>query len=226
MKASNYLLKFVPVLWRIIVNLPLHEFFVLLILALISSSLLWLYFYLPTVTLEKIFSSSNHDVPTIGLIADTHIPNRAEKLPKKVFTQFRKANVDYIVHAGDITSFKVIQELATIAPVIAVHGNHDPSLLCKRFPAVTSFHVAEKTIGVWHHPNYFFRTKKMRQLAHKKGFDVLVIGHTHKQKLLVKGGVLFVNPGSPTCPIPPFLVKPSIAVLILTSPPHVSFIQV
>ena len=45
----------------------------------------------------------------IGLISDTHIPDRARELPKNVISSFE--NVDLILHAGDLTSTKVIDEL-------------------------------------------------------------------------------------------------------------------
>ena len=45
----------------------------------------------------------------IGLISDTHIPDRARELPKNVISAFQ--NVDLILHAGDLTSMEVIDEL-------------------------------------------------------------------------------------------------------------------
>ena len=59
----------------------------------------------------------------IGLISDTHIPDRRVKLPEKVLETFE--NVDLILHAGDITSQRVIDELEKSGPVIAVKGNRD-----------------------------------------------------------------------------------------------------
>ena len=59
----------------------------------------------------------------IGLISDTHIPDRAKVLPQKVIEAF--SNVDLILHAGDLTSPRVIEELEEIAPVMAVQGNMD-----------------------------------------------------------------------------------------------------
>ena len=59
----------------------------------------------------------------IGLISDTHIPDRAKEIPQKVFESFD--NVDLIIHAGDLTSPKVIEDLEKIAPVMAVQGNMD-----------------------------------------------------------------------------------------------------
>ena len=59
----------------------------------------------------------------IGLISDTHIPDRARILPQNVIEAF--SDVELILHAGDLTSPKVIDELEEIAPVMAVQGNMD-----------------------------------------------------------------------------------------------------
>ena len=60
----------------------------------------------------------------IGLISDTHLPNRATEIPEKVFETFE--NVDLILHSGDICSFDVIDQLNKVAPTLAVRGNMDP----------------------------------------------------------------------------------------------------
>ena len=59
----------------------------------------------------------------IGLLSDTHIPDRAKVLPQKVIDTF--SDVELILHAGDLTSPRVIKELEEIAPVMAVQGNMD-----------------------------------------------------------------------------------------------------
>ena len=59
----------------------------------------------------------------IGLISDTHVGAKRDSLPERVFELFH--GVDLIVHAGDITQKKVLDELDTIAPVVAVLGNND-----------------------------------------------------------------------------------------------------
>ena len=59
----------------------------------------------------------------IGLISDTHIPDRRIKLPQKVLEIFE--GVDLIIHAGDITTQEVLDSLNSIAPTMAVEGNND-----------------------------------------------------------------------------------------------------
>lgn len=56
----------------------------------------------------------------VGLIADTHLPDRCLALPPAVFDVFR--GVEMIVHAGDVGARSVLDELGAVAPVAAVRG--------------------------------------------------------------------------------------------------------
>jgi putative phosphoesterase len=150
-------------------------------------------------------------VKTIGLISDTHIPSRAKAIPPTVFRVFAK--VDFIIHAGDIVELSVIDELEQIAPVLAVQGNMDDPKVRGVFPEVNSLKVADWKIGVTHDQGEFSGLGKMRELARQNLFDVVVFGHTHTSKVRWEGKTLFINPGSPTNPQPPFLCKPTVGLL-------------
>jgi len=67
-----------------------------------------------------------------------------------------------------------------------------------------------------HDPGALFGMSKMREIVKQNGFNVLVYGHTHNANIKWEGDVLFINPGSPTNPIPPFIVKPSVGLLRVT----------
>lgn len=151
---------------------------------------------------------------TVGLISDTHVPSRAREIPKQVFAIFDK--VDYIVHAGDLVDLTVIDELERIAPVLAVYGNMDGPEIRGRLQKVNSFKVFDWKIGVIHDPGTLFGAGRMRDLASKNDFNVLVHGHSHSSGIRWEGDRLFINPGSPTNPIPPFINKPTVALLRLT----------
>jgi putative phosphoesterase len=56
----------------------------------------------------------------------------------------------------------------------------------------------------------------MREIAKLNGFNVLVYGHTHSANMKWERDLLFVNPGSPTNPARPFIVKPSVGLLRIT----------
>ena len=148
---------------------------------------------------------------TVGLIADTHIPVRAREIPSKVFKVFE--DVDFIIHAGDLVDLSVIDELERLAPVLAVYGNMDGPEIRGKLPKVNSLKVFDWKIGVMHNPGALFGLKKMREIAEQNDFNVLVYGHTHNPSVKWDKNTLFINPGSPTNPLPPFITKPSIALL-------------
>ncbi|MDI6807100.1 MAG: metallophosphoesterase [Candidatus Aenigmarchaeota archaeon] len=146
----------------------------------------------------------------IGLISDTHMPSRTKDIPPKVFEIFRK--VDLIIHAGDFVSIDVLRELEKRAPVIGVHGNMDFGEVRSELPEINYVEILGRKIGVVHDAG-IFGTEKMKRIARENNFDILVFGHTHRQFLMEDEGRIFINPGSPTNPLPPFLIKPSIALL-------------
>jgi len=150
----------------------------------------------------------------VGLISDTHVPTRARGLPKNIFQLFE--TVDYIIHAGDLVELSVIDELEQLAPVLAVKGNMDSASVSGALPNLNSLKLFNWKIGVMHDPNIAFGMGKMRELVRQNGFDVFVYGHTHSPNIKWEGKTLYVNPGSPTNPEPPFLTKPSVGLLKIT----------
>ncbi|MBS7615648.1 metallophosphoesterase family protein [Candidatus Bathyarchaeota archaeon] len=150
----------------------------------------------------------------LGLISDTHVPVRAREIPNKVFEIFEK--VDYIIHAGDLVDLSVIDKLEQIAPVLAVYGNMDGPEIRGKLPKINTVKVVDWKIGVMHDPGTLFGMSKMREIVKQNGFNVLVYGHTHHPNVKWEGNVLFINPGSPTNPIPPFVAKPTVALLKVT----------
>jgi len=151
---------------------------------------------------------------TVGLISDTHIPVRARTIPKRVLEIFDKA--EFIVHAGDLVQLTVIDDLEQLAPVLAVYGNMDGPGIRGKLPKMNSVKVFDWKIGVMHDPGTLFGMGKMREIAKQNGFNVLVYGHTHNSSIKWEGKTLFINPGSPTNPIPSFLAKPTVALLRIT----------
>ena len=150
----------------------------------------------------------------VGLISDTHVPARAKAIPKAVFKVFE--NVDFIIHAGDLVELNVIDELEQLAPVLAVHGNMDGPQVSGALPKLNSLKVIDWKIGVIHDPGTLYGMSKMREIAKQNFFNVLVFGHTHTSSIKWEGKTLFINPGSPTSPEPPFLCKPTVGLLKIT----------
>ena len=151
---------------------------------------------------------------TVGLISDTHIPSRANCIPKMVYKIFE--NADFIVHAGDLVQLDVIDKLEQLAPVLAVHGNMDGPEVRDVLPKLNSLKVYGWKIGVMHDPSILFDRGKMREIAKQKGFSAFVYGHTHNANIKWEGKLLYINPGSPTNPMPYFMNRPSVALLKIT----------
>src|SRR5256885_13925877 len=62
----------------------------------------------------------------IGVVADTHCPEFSNRLPPRLFEVL--AEVELILHAGDINGEETLGALSQIAPVQAVRGDHDADL--------------------------------------------------------------------------------------------------
>jgi putative phosphoesterase len=143
----------------------------------------------------------------VGVIADTHVPQRLKRLPPDIARMFD--GVALILHAGDINSQRVLDELERIAPVVAVAGNADLGLDLPRSRIVQ---VESCRIGLTHgHGNwrrYFVDKVRDRlgpyDLARYQRYaseafrdvDVIVSGHTHRPHVTYVGKVLLFNPGS------------------------------
>ena len=146
----------------------------------------------------------------IGLISDTHIPDRGLKIPEKVFKTFK--NVDLILHAGDITSYEIIKELNNIAPTIAVQGNMDryQNIDLPKSQVIT---VEDIKIGLIHGEVYpKGDTQQLQYLAKELNANILVSGHTHIASIDQLEKTLLVNPGSP---ISPRLSDPSVMLMTI-----------
>lgn len=134
----------------------------------------------------------------IGLISDTHIPDRAKILPQNVIDAFK--DVDLILHTGDLTSPRVIEELERIAPVMAVQGNMD-RVNGIDLPKAKKLEAEGLKIGMVHGEVYpRADTQQLVYLAKELDVDILVSGHSHQPKIEKKDGVLLINPGSPIVP--------------------------
>ena len=72
-------------------------------------------------------------VRRIGLVADTHMPKRCVAWPPAIFDVLR--GVDVVLHAGDVGESWVLDQLSTIAPVIAVQGNDESADVKRELPA-------------------------------------------------------------------------------------------
>lgn len=132
----------------------------------------------------------------IVVLADTHIHrNSARRLPPAVYTALERA--DLVLHAGDVVTGDVLEELAGFAPTLAVLGNNDGEL-AGRLPAERSFTVEGLTIAMVHDSG----ARQGREARLRRRFpaaDLVVFGHSHVPvDAPGVGGQRLFNPGSPT----------------------------
>ncbi len=133
----------------------------------------------------------------VGIISDTHIPNKSKSLPKKVFESFEK--VDLILHAGDICHLEVIEELELIAPVKAVAGNMDGWDIRNKYPRKQIIDIKGFKIGLIHGDGMRGTTLQRVVAAFTdENLDCIVFGHSHQAYMQLNMNVLLFNPGSPT----------------------------
>lgn len=135
---------------------------------------------------------------TIGVISDTHIyTHGARVLHPALIRLFERAKVDLMVHLGDVNTRYVLEDLAEIAPLIAVAGNNDDEELQVVLPLTTRFTVGKFTFGVIHgHGGRSARDEAIKRWAGKA--DCVLFGHSHKPLLEKVGETILFNPGSAT----------------------------
>ena len=104
---------------------------------------------------------------------------------------------DLILHAGDVVTGSVLDELGRFADVKAVHGNMDEPELVERLPARRTVDAAGIRIGMIHDAGPV-AGRPERLAALFPGCDAVVYGHTHIPELQRRGGLWLLNPGSPT----------------------------
>jgi putative phosphoesterase len=132
----------------------------------------------------------------LGVISDTHLPRGARRLPEPCLAALRAA--DLILHAGDLSAASVLDELRTLGPpVLAVHGNADEPALRETLPRELVVEAEEARIGLVHIPGPA-AGRAERLVRRFPGCDAVVFGHTHVPLVERSGGVLLLNPGSPT----------------------------
>ena len=119
----------------------------------------------------------------VGVISDTHGLLRPEAVAELKSSEL-------IVHAGDIGTPEVLDELGKIAPVIAVRGNSDKGAWAATLPDTEVVQVGEFSFYVLHDVNELDLDPTAAE------FTAVITGHSHRPGVEERNGVLFLNPGS------------------------------
>jgi putative phosphoesterase len=153
----------------------------------------------------------NMELPlTVGVIADTHIPDRVNALHPCLLPVLQKANVSRILHAGDISVGWVLKELREAAPVTAVRGNRDfvagPLRMVERLElggvSIALMHghgsLLSYLLDKWYYWRDGYRLKRyaVPLLRESSPARVTIFGHTHHTEAQWYGPRLLLNPGS------------------------------
>jgi hypothetical protein len=129
-------------------------------------------------------------------VSDTHAPRRWKSCPPAVAQQLRGA--DLILHAGDVCTAAVLDELAQYAPVTAVLGNNDgPDVAAWGAPETVQLTLEGVRIAMIHDSGAATgRLRRMR--ARFPQADLVVFGHSHIPLDETGASLRIFNPGSPT----------------------------
>ncbi|MGH2458433.1 MAG: metallophosphoesterase family protein, partial [Chloroflexota bacterium] len=131
------------------------------------------------------------------VLSDTHLPSRAQRLPEPVLAALGEA--DLILHAGDLATAAVLDELRQYAPVTSVYGNVDDEEVRRTLPRRTIVDVGAFRVGLVHGHGATGTTLERATAAFANdAVDCVVFGHSHRPLCERRNGRLFLNPGSPT----------------------------
>lgn len=125
----------------------------------------------------------------LGIIADTHGLLRPEV--HDVFAQ-----VDRILHAGDVGDASILDELQLLAPVTAVYGNTDGWTLRQHLPQVAELDLDNFRFVVTHGDQLGSPSPEALKKSYPQA-DVIIYGHTHRPLIRdLPDFSVVVNPGS------------------------------
>lgn len=119
----------------------------------------------------------------IGIISDTH-----GLLREDVKKSLKSCNL--IIHAGDIGKYHVIDELNKICKTEFVKGNCDKNMDGNIIKEERIINIRGTKIYLIHD------ISKLKIDLHKENIDIVVYGHSHKNNIYEKDGILYINPGS------------------------------
>ena len=145
---------------------------------------------------ERIASPHPDRALRVVVLSDTHAPRRWKRCPPAVADHLRGA--DLVLHAGDVCTASVLEELAAYAPVRAVLGNNDgPDVAAWGAPETLELDLDGLRVGMIHDSGP--AAGRLRRLRTRfGGCQLVVFGHSYIPMDVVEGGFRVLNPGSPT----------------------------
>lgn len=130
----------------------------------------------------------------IAVISDSHIPKRAEKMPRQFHEVMEEADIS--VHCGDLVSKEFLEKCREHGEFYAVKGNCD---MVDLEPS-EKFEKKGLEFGAYHGTGITPRGHQptLVKTAETISVDVLFHGHSHQEEIVKKDGKILINPGSCT----------------------------
>jgi hypothetical protein len=132
----------------------------------------------------------------IVVLSDTHAPRHWKSCPAAVAACLRGA--DLILHAGDVCTAALLDELAQYAPVTVVAGNNDGPDVTAWGAAETAALTLEGLRVAMIHDSGPAAGRLRRMRARFPEAELVVFGHSHIPLDAADGELRIFNPGSPT----------------------------
>jgi uncharacterized protein len=132
----------------------------------------------------------------VAVLSDTHSPRFWKACPPAVAANLE--GVEVILHAGDVCTPDVLNELSAWAPVHAVRGNNDgPDIAAWGAPHTLVLELGGLAVAMIHDsgPSAGRPARLRRMFPHAA---LVVFGHSHIPLNEVHDGQRIFNPGSPT----------------------------
>jgi uncharacterized protein len=146
--------------------------------------------------LGRLACGRHNDRMRVVALADTHAPRRWRGCPPPVAEHLRGA--DLILHAGDVCTAGVLDELAGYAPVVAVYGNNDgPDVAAWGAPETLEMDLDGLPAAMIHDAGPA-RGRNARMRRRFPAAELVVYGHSHIPLDQAASGIRIFNPGSPT----------------------------
>jgi uncharacterized protein len=132
----------------------------------------------------------------VVVTGDTHLgPRRRGPLPAALLAAC--AGAGRILHTGDVTDAALLDELGALAPLDGVAGNCDGWDVAARLPHSQTVEIGGVAIALIHDSGPE-RGRRERLRARFPSARVVCFGHSHLPVCEDDGGLLLLNPGSPT----------------------------
>lgn len=136
-------------------------------------------------------------MPRLAIIADTHVPTRADEIPEWVIEEVE--NADHVIHVGDFESADMLDTVREHAPALtAVTGNMDSGL---GLPEIATLERGGREFVITHGTGDIEGyEERVAGIVREEGGEeaIGVSGHTHQLLDTEVDGVRLLNPGSAT----------------------------